>query len=64
MNEACLKYLIVLCALLCSYKFFVNCIVGYREGVSLCTNGMGTIHEFADFFQWWKFGSKVYLWVM
>jgi len=51
MNEACLKYLIVLCALLCSYKFFVNCIVGYREGVSLCTNGMGTIHEFADFFQ-------------
>lgn len=51
MNEACLRYLIVLHALFYSCKFFVNCIVGYREGVSLCTNVRGTIPEFADFFQ-------------
>ena len=50
MNEACLRYLIVPCALFYSCKFFVNCIVGYREGVSFCTNVTETIHEFADFF--------------
>jgi len=33
MSEACLRYLIVLCALFYSCKFFINCIVGYREGV-------------------------------
>ena len=51
MNEACLRYLIVSCALLYSCKFFVNCIVGYREGVSFCASGMETILKFADFFQ-------------
>ena len=36
MNKACLRYIIVLCAMFHSCEFFVNCIVGYREGVFLC----------------------------
>jgi hypothetical protein len=50
-NKACLRYIIVLCAMFHSCEFFLNCIVGYREGVFFVCSGVETIHELADFFQ-------------